>query len=153
MERATIEGIKPAPRPPDISSDDRVFLAWQRSHMANERTFLAWSRTSISLLAFGFVIERFDIFLNHLLRLDGAPAHHATSTWMLRLSLMCFALAGLTIVMSGLRFVKVRRHINNGEAVFSILPDFLVIVSVVLIIVMVILLSLPRLLEMGGAIM
>lgn len=30
---------------------------------AAERTLLAWSRTSISLMAFGFVIERFGLFL------------------------------------------------------------------------------------------
>jgi putative membrane protein len=30
---------------------------------ASERTLLAWNRTSISLMAFGFVIERFGLFL------------------------------------------------------------------------------------------
>ena len=45
-------------KPPNIWADDRIFFAWQRSHMANERTFLAWCRTSISLLAFGFVMQR-----------------------------------------------------------------------------------------------
>src|SRR6202042_1427907 len=32
-------------------------------HAANERTFLAWVRTAIAIMAFGFVIERFDLFL------------------------------------------------------------------------------------------
>jgi putative membrane protein len=32
-------------------------------HAANERTFLAWVRTAIAVMAFGFLIERFDIFL------------------------------------------------------------------------------------------
>ncbi len=31
---------------------------------AAERTLLAWNRTSISLMAFGFVVERFGLFLN-----------------------------------------------------------------------------------------
>lgn len=30
---------------------------------AAERTLLAWTRTSISLMAFGFVVERFGLFL------------------------------------------------------------------------------------------
>lgn len=30
---------------------------------AAERTLLAWNRTSISLMAFGFVVERFGLFL------------------------------------------------------------------------------------------
>lgn len=32
-------------------------------HSANERTFLAWVRTSIAVMAFGFLVERFDLFL------------------------------------------------------------------------------------------
>jgi putative membrane protein len=34
-------------------------------HAANERTFLAWVRTAIAVMAFGFVIERFDLFLRY----------------------------------------------------------------------------------------
>jgi putative membrane protein len=30
-------------------------------HSANERTFLAWVRTAIAVMAFGFVVERFDL--------------------------------------------------------------------------------------------
>ncbi len=33
---------------------------------AAERTLLAWNRTSISLMVFGFVIERFGLFLELL---------------------------------------------------------------------------------------
>jgi putative membrane protein len=33
-------------------------------HAANERTFLAWVRTAIAMMAFGFLIERFDLFLH-----------------------------------------------------------------------------------------
>lgn len=133
------------PKPPDIMSDDRIFLAWQRSHMANERTFLAWSRTSISLLAFGFVIERFDIFLKHMLKLEDPTSPLTASPTVIILSLLSFLLAGLTIVISGFRFIRVRRHINCGEAEFSVVPDILVTVSVLVIIFMTILLAWPRL--------
>ena len=34
-----------------------------RVHMAAERTFLAWIRTSLALMAFGFVLARFGLFL------------------------------------------------------------------------------------------
>lgn len=34
-----------------------------RDHSANERTFLAWVRTSIAVMAFGFIVEKFDLFL------------------------------------------------------------------------------------------
>jgi uncharacterized membrane protein YidH (DUF202 family) len=35
----------------------------RRVHLANERTFLAWIRTSIALMAFGFVVEKFALFV------------------------------------------------------------------------------------------
>lgn len=34
--------------------------------LANERTFLAWLRTSLGLIAFGFVIEKFALFSNQV---------------------------------------------------------------------------------------
>jgi putative membrane protein len=32
-------------------------------HAANERTFLAWVRTGIAVIAFGFLIEKFNLFV------------------------------------------------------------------------------------------
>jgi putative membrane protein len=32
-------------------------------HAANERTFFAWVRTGIAVIAFGFVIEKFNLFV------------------------------------------------------------------------------------------
>ena len=43
---------------------------------ANERTYLAWLRTALALIAFGFVLERFDLFLE-LFAKSGA-GHMAT---------------------------------------------------------------------------
>lgn len=131
-------------RPPAVMDDDRIFLAWQRTHMANERTFLSWSRTSISLLAFGFVIEKFEIFLRHLLTLEAGSKVQDHGSGAMYLSLLCFVLAGFMIVVSGLRFVRVRRHINKGEAVFSAVPDLLVVVSVAVIIGLALTLGLQR---------
>ncbi|MBA3602747.1 MAG: DUF202 domain-containing protein [Parachlamydiaceae bacterium] len=33
------------------------------NQLANNRTFLSWVRTSIGVMAFGFVIERFNLFI------------------------------------------------------------------------------------------
>ncbi|MFZ6006727.1 MAG: YidH family protein, partial [Nitrospirota bacterium] len=38
----------------------------RRVHMANERTFLAWIRTSIGIMAFGFVVEKFALFVKQI---------------------------------------------------------------------------------------
>jgi len=133
----------PPCKPPDIWSDDRIFLAWQRTHMANERTFLAWARTGIALLAFGFVIERFDLFLRQLTQLSGGKLQFPTSGHIVYLSLFLFVLAGVTTLFSGIRFITMRRHIDSGEPHYSVIPDILVIISMAVIIIVTIALSLP----------
>lgn len=35
-------------------------------HLANERTFLAWIRTSLGIMAFGFVVEKFALFMKQI---------------------------------------------------------------------------------------
>lgn len=45
-------------------NDPRVFFA-------AERTLLAWTRTSVTLMAFGFVIERFGLFVHIFMPREG----------------------------------------------------------------------------------
>jgi len=55
--------------------DPRVFFA-------AERTLLAWNRTSLTLMAFGFVIERFGLFVHLMLPRQGAPVERGVSFWV-----------------------------------------------------------------------
>jgi uncharacterized membrane protein YidH (DUF202 family) len=59
--------LSPLPeRPmPDRSADPRVYFA-------AERTLLAWVRTGIAIMAFGFVVARFGLFLRLLRAQAGA---------------------------------------------------------------------------------
>lgn len=43
--------------------------------LANERTFLAYIRTSLSLIAFGFVIARFSLFTREFAQLMNKSIH------------------------------------------------------------------------------
>lgn len=55
--------------------DPRVFFA-------AERTLLAWNRTSLTLMAFGFVIERFGLFVYMLSPSKGAVLQRGFSFWI-----------------------------------------------------------------------
>jgi inner membrane protein YidH len=51
-------------------ADDSQF----RDHAANERTLLAWIRTGVALMAFGFAIARFGLFLREIAPGAAAPS-------------------------------------------------------------------------------
>jgi putative membrane protein len=112
-------------------SDKRTFFAWQRNHMANERTFLSWCRTGISLIAFGFVIERFDILIREM-RIFAAHPGMANLRGTGYLGMTAFLLGAIIVVLAGWRFFYIRRHINKGETEFSVLPDVFLMGSVLL---------------------
>jgi putative membrane protein len=48
-----------------------------RVYFAAERTFLAWLRTGITVMAFGFVVARFGLFLR-LMRAQGGDVPQGT---------------------------------------------------------------------------
>jgi len=109
------------------------------THLANERTFLAWCRTSIALIVFGFVIEKFDYIVN----VPMGHAMHAGAAAMQEfhlISMFAFILAAALMIISGYRFLVLRKMIHRGEISFSIFPEVMVIISMVLIVGMVIVL-------------
>jgi putative membrane protein len=60
---------------PESQSDPRVYFA-------AERTMLAWLRTGIAIMAFGFVVARFGLFLR-LIQVQGGPVHsHGISPYL-----------------------------------------------------------------------
>jgi hypothetical protein len=83
-----------------------------------------------------------------VLMMGGSPVPLPPSGEIMYLSLFSFFLAGFATLVSGIRFLRVRRHINRGEAEFSVVPDVLVVLSVIVIIIMAIALSFPRLFTM-----
>lgn len=102
-------------------ADRSTFYAWQRNHMANERTFLSWCRTGLSLIAFGFVIERFDILIREMQIFGARPGMRPLSTRYIGLT--AFTLGAVIVVLAGWRFFYIRRHINREDVEFSVLPD------------------------------
>ncbi len=82
-------------------------------HAANERTFLAWVRTAIAVMAFGFVIERFDLFLQAMAPQMPGRQLSTHSQWLANFAGLAFIVLGVVMtVLAGVRFVKTAKDIE-----------------------------------------
>lgn len=85
-------------------------------HAANERTYLAWVRTAIAVMAFGFLVEKFDLFLEVAARsLAGRPPSALNQAVGDGAGLLLILLGGVMIVVATLRFRQVGRDIDAAE--------------------------------------
>jgi putative membrane protein len=86
-------------------------------HAANERTFLAWVRTAIAVMAFGFVVERFGLFLETANASAGGDhaAARATPHFGGPAGLALIALGLVMVAVATLRFVRTARDIDSPE--------------------------------------
>jgi hypothetical protein len=71
-------------------------------HAANERTFLAWVRTGIAIVVFGFVIEKFNLFLLMIADADAVKGRRAA---LERLSGPVGRYEGLALILVGLPLI------------------------------------------------
>ncbi|RTL78661.1 MAG: DUF202 domain-containing protein [Hyphomicrobiales bacterium] len=87
---------------------------------ANERTFLAWIRTGVAVIALGFVIERFNLFLLAMAGEAGESApmrfHHLASPSGRYGGITLVGAGVALIIVATLRFLQTARLIEDGEA-------------------------------------
>jgi uncharacterized membrane protein YidH (DUF202 family) len=102
----------------------------RRDHMANERTFLAWIRTSIGIMAFGFVIEKFALFLKHLQFFFKDSQPPSSGQYSSIVGIILVALGALMGVLAFFRYKEVRREINEDSYQPSILLDILITLGI-----------------------
>ncbi len=85
-------------------------------HAANERTFLAWVRTSIAIMAFGFLVEKFDLFLAIAGKsLAGRPPSATGQIIGNGAGLLLILLGGAVMVLATIRFRKTAWDIDRSE--------------------------------------
>ena len=84
-------------------------------HTANERTFLSWISTAIAIMAFGFVIERFDIFLSYTSRALGNNAHLKSSSSANIVGIALVIIASIIIIASTVRFILYKKAIDSEK--------------------------------------
>jgi putative membrane protein len=83
-------------------------------HAANERTFLAWVRTAIAVMAFGFVIERFDLFLQMMAPQMAQVRLTPHGQAFANVAGLAFIVLGVVMIaIAGVRFVKTAKDIDS----------------------------------------
>jgi uncharacterized membrane protein YidH (DUF202 family) len=87
----------------------------RRVHMANERTFLAWIRTSISIMAFGFVVEKFSLFVKQLSYYLGKEASPPAPGYSSVVGVILVGLGAVMGVLAYFRYRSVERQIENDN--------------------------------------
>ncbi len=106
----------------------------RRVHMANERTFLAWIRTSVGIMAFGFVVEKFALFIKQLSYFLGKsnidktppPSHGYSSI----LGIFLVGLGALMGVLAFIRYKKVEKQIDEDIYQPSLILDMMLTVAI-----------------------
>ena len=85
-------------------------------HAANERTFLAWVRTARAIMAFGFLVQKFDLFLRIASASLTARSLPERSQIVGDISgLLLIVLGGAMMLLAAVRFRKTTLDIDAKE--------------------------------------
>jgi putative membrane protein len=106
-------------------------------HSANERTFLAWVRTAIAVMAFGFLVEKFDLFLEmaapslvgRTLSLPGQKFGNIAGLALILVGTAMVAVAGLRFLMTAKAIDSDERRLGPGSRVDMALAVLLVLLG------------------------
>jgi uncharacterized membrane protein YidH (DUF202 family) len=85
----------------------------RRVHMANERTFLAWIRTSIAIMAFGFVVEKFSLFVKQLGYYLGEKTVPPSPGYSSKIGILLVVLGVIMGVLAFVRYKNVEKQIDD----------------------------------------
>ena len=84
-------------------------------HLANERTFLAWIRTSIGIIAFGFVVVKFTLFIKQIALLLGKDVvihQHGYSSFI---GILLVGVGAVTTALSYSRYLRIKKQLDDNS--------------------------------------
>lgn len=107
-------------------------------HLANERTFLAWIRTSIGIMAFGFVVMKFSLFVKQLSLIVGKPHVIQSKGYSSVIGIVLVAVGSITTLLAFMRYKRTAKEITasnykNDSLLINLLTGFILLISICLI--------------------
>ena len=102
-------------------------------HLANERTFLAWIRTAIGIMAFGFVVVKFSLFVRQLALMMGNPQVVSHRRYSETVGIILVAAGLLTCILAFLRYRKTAKQITSGNYKHSAMLIIIVMGCIILL--------------------
>ncbi|SFO17451.1 putative membrane protein [Chitinophaga sp. YR627] len=111
-------------------------------HLANERTLLAWTRTSIGIMAFGFVVVKFSLFVKQLSLALGREYIIPSRGYSAIAGILLVAVGASTTVFSYIRYKRTEKQLtegvyNHSSLLITLLTAFIFLVSMLLIVYLV----------------
>ncbi|WP_025761400.1 YidH family protein [Dyadobacter tibetensis] len=109
--------------------------------LANERTYLAWVRTSIGIMAFGFVVVKFSLFVRQISLVLGNEVKMPTPApgYSQSIGVLLVGLGVICLTLSYLQFRKTDRQLRRGiymptNLLTNLLTGLITLISILLII-------------------
>lgn len=108
-------------------------------NLSNERTFLAWIRTSVGIMAFGFVVVKFSLFVKQLILLNSKPdSIPEKADYSGAMGVFLVAVGAVTTLLGFVRYHQTKKQIErnsyrNAPVVIAILTALIFLISALLI--------------------
>lgn len=101
----------------NILAKERNALAKDRVHLANKRTFLAWCRTCLTIMSFGFILEKVVIFLLQ---------EHLEPEMLVKfkyLGIASFIIGPCLLIFAGWRYLSLQRRLGLRKTDYFVIPE------------------------------
>jgi putative membrane protein len=84
-------------------------------HLANERTFLAWIRTGVGIMAFGFVVVKFSLFIKQISLILNKEITEPSRGYSAVIGIVLVAFGVLINLLAYWRYKKVERQLAEDR--------------------------------------